>query len=96
MEGESPTFMVLFTAPINFELRQVFTIKLETNTLFTPKATHSLTVLMILSTARSLLTSEFMMSLVPICKTVISVITSVSFKIGNVLMLHNQGSYNCS
>ena len=74
-------FRVLFTALINAKLCQVFTIKLEINTLFTPKATHSLAILMILSATRFLLTSEFMMSLVPICKTAISVIISVSFKV---------------
>ena len=54
-----------------------------------------------LSATRSLLTFEYMMSLVPICKTAISDITSVSFKVdqyndGNVLMLHHQRSNNCS
>ena len=73
-------FRVFFTALIKAELRQVFTVKLEINTLFTPKATHSLAILMILSTTRSLLTSEFKMSLVPICKTTIS----VSFVVGRI------------
>ena len=38
-------FRVLFTAQIKAEFRRVFTIKFETNSLFTPKATHSLAIL---------------------------------------------------
>lgn len=56
-------FGALFTALIKAELRRVFTVKLEINTIFTPKETHSLTILMILLTKRSLLTSELLMSL---------------------------------
>ena len=72
---------VLFTAVIKVELCQVFAVKLEINTLFTTKATHSLAILMILWATRFLLASEFKMPLVPICKTAISVLTSVSFKV---------------
>ena len=46
----------------------MFTVKLDINTLFTPKATHSVAILMIPSATRFLLTSEFTMSLVLICK----------------------------
>ena len=77
-------FRVLFTALVKAELRRVFTVKLEINTLFTPKATDYLAIFMILSATRSLLTSEFVMSLVPICKIAISVIISVSFKVGQI------------
>lgn len=63
-------------------LHQVFTDKLEINTVLTLKATHYLAILMTLSASRSLLSYEFMMSLVPICKTAISVIASALFKIG--------------
>ena len=75
-------FRVLFTALIKAELRRVFTVKIEINTFFTPKATHYLVILMILSATRSLLASEFIMSLAPICKTAISVNIFVSFKDG--------------
>ena len=61
------TFRVLFTALIKIELHLVLTVKLEINTLITRKATHSLAILVILFATRSLLASEFMMSLVPIC-----------------------------
>ena len=76
-------------------MRRLFTIKLDINTLFTPKATHSPAILLILSAIRFLLTSEFMISLVLICKTTIFVITSVSLKLdecngGNILLYHQR------
>ena len=39
---------------------------------------------MILLATRSLLTSEFVMLLVPICKTAVSLITFVSLKVGKI------------
>lgn len=78
------SFRVLFKAIIIAELRQVFTVKLDINTVFTPKTTQSPAILTILSATRSLLTSKFMMLLVSICKTAISVIASVSFKVGRI------------
>ena len=76
-------FRVLFIALINTKLSRVFTVKLEINTLFTPKATHSVAILMILSATRSLLTSKFMMS----CSFRLKLDT---YNDGNVLMLHQQ------
>ena len=79
-------FRAFFTALIKVELRRVFTVKLEMYTLFIVKTTHSLVVLMILSAARSLLTSEFL-SFIPTCRTPTSVITSVSLKVGTNIMV---------
>ena len=56
----------------------------EISIFFATKGTHSLAVLMILSATRSLLFSEFMMSLVTICKTAISVIASFPLKVGQI------------
>ena len=53
------------------------------NTPFTPKETHSLAILMALFVTRSLLTSKFM-SLAPIRKIAISIITFVPFKVGRI------------
>ena len=61
-------FKVLFTALIKAKLRREFTVKLEINTVFTPKGTHSLTILMILAATRSLFTSELLMSFVSYVK----------------------------
>ena len=79
-------FRAFFTALIKVELRRVFTVKLEMYTLFTVKTTHSLGMLMILSAARSLLTSEFL-SFIPTCRTPTSVITSISLKVGTNIMV---------
>ena len=51
-------FRILFTALIKADLRRAVIVKLEIRSLFKPKATHSLAVLMILLVRRSLLTSE--------------------------------------
>ena len=61
-------------------------VKLEINTLFTPKATHSLAILMILSAIRSL-------SLVPICKYLLPhpfCLNLDKYDGGNVLMLYHR------
>ena len=77
------SFRVSFTALIKGNLRPVFIIKLKINIPFTTKAAYSLAIFMMLSArSRSLITLEFMMSLVPICKTVISLIKFVLFKFG--------------
>ena len=44
-------FGALFTALIKAELSRLFTVKLEINTLFTPKAIHSLAILMVFNVA---------------------------------------------
>ena len=73
----------LFPALIKAELHRVFTIKLEINTFFTPKATHSINIDDTV-VCKIFITSEFMMSLVPTWKTAISVVTSASFKVGRI------------
>ena len=80
---EAFSFRALFTALIKVELRRVFNVKLEMNTPFTPKETHSLAILMALFVTRSLLTSKFM-SLAPIRKIAVSIITFVPFKVGRI------------
>ena len=77
---------VLFTALIKAEMCIAFTVKLEINTLFTPKTTNSLEMLMILSAARSLqypLSHPFRLKL-------------GEYNAGNVLVLQHQRSGNCS
>ena len=54
-------FRAFFTALIKVEFRRMLTVKLEINTLFTPKATFSSDI----DDTRSLLPSEFMISFVP-------------------------------
>ena len=86
-------FRTLFTTLIKAELRRVFMVTFEKNIFFSPKATHSLAMLMTLSAIKSLLTSEFMISFVLKCKTAISGITSVSFKVGRI---QSQPAFTCS
>ena len=66
--------MIVYERHLGF--RVLFTVLIKQH--FSPA------ILMILSATISLLFSEFMMLLVPVCKTAVSVITYVSFKVGRI------------
>ena len=70
-------FKVLFTAQIKGGLCRVCTVKLEINTFDNKSNTFSSNIL-------DSVGYKIFIFLVPICKTAISIITSVAFKVGRV------------
>ena len=73
---------MLLTPLMKAELRRVLTITLEANTSFTPNGTYSLEISIKLLTIRPLTPSALRMSIVPTWRTVVSVLTFFSFRVG--------------